>query len=404
MDTGAPQTQHKGWTKRELVGTGYLIGDGAMFANGMLKAMAYHRNAESGVPANYTGAVKTKEEWMTARNAAVRESVTGLVWGIGGVAMAKYGNRPLHEQQEALEHRLAAHFKEQGITLSEDLLAKALAEKNKSFFQKIEDFCYRYPTEILNVVYGGMSLLTLVYDGLTKELQPKLKEGKTFSFTKSPDTFQLRDISSLGMGVTIVAGALCGLLIKEKSKEQLDEAGATGFSRWIQEKPMRATGAFYLANNYFTYENMMGNKAEFSTDPNSMFKNMWTLRAATLGTYMFGNITLMGTATGAQKIDQPTEEAKRKVLETSARVILMQPPEVQQELLRATAGYLTHQRELGFSRHTVKRVEEMLTGALQEYQKGSAISDTQGAPQGSGNSWAGKVTEAENKPDTARLI
>lgn len=382
----------KGWSKRELVGTGYLIGDAAMFANGMLKAMAYHRNAKEGAPEGYVGKNLTPQEWHAERNAAAREALTGLVWGIGGVAMAKYGNRPLEGQMEALEQRLATHFKESGLTLSEDILAKALKEKDKSFFAKIEDFCYRYPTEILNVVYGGMAAATLVWDGVKDFKQNHM--GKSLGFKTDANTFQLKDISSLGMGITIVIGALCGLLIKEKSKEQLDEAGSTGFSRWIQEKPMRATGAFYFANNYFTYENMMGNKAEFQNEKNPLYKNMYLFRGATLGSYLFGNVTLMGTATGAQGVNEPTEAAKKSILETTAKVILAQPKTDQEKLINDTAEYLTHQRELGFSRHTQRRVAEMITADLQQYASKAAVKN---------DSWVAK-TDAEMQPDVGHSV
>lgn len=369
MTSPPTQATHPGWSKRELVGAGYLVGDGALFLNGLVKASAFERDRKKFLAG---GDLKKAADALKDRNDNYKESVTGLGWAVGGAVMAKYGNRPLQGQYEALEQRLAAHFAQQKLTLSEDLLQKAHKERDKSFFAKIEDFMYRYPTEILNAIYGGLALLLV--EGGVNTYSRLTQEGKSFSFThnsfsKTVDNnkFGLLEMSGLGMGIMIVAGAIAGLLIKEKSKEQLDEAGATGFWRWVQEKPMRVTGGFYLANNFFTGLNMMANKEAYKEDPNLLYKNMYLLRGATLGSYLFSNVTLMGTATGAQKIDPPMEEAKQNILQTTARIILNQSPELQQQLIKQTAEYLSGQRELGFSRHTPRKLAEMITANLQEY-------------------------------------
>jgi hypothetical protein len=138
---------------------------------------------------------------------------------------------------------------------------------------------------------------------------------------------------------------------------------------------------------------MMGNKAEFEKEKNPLYKNMYLFRGATLGTYLFSNVTLMGTATGAQGVDEPTEAAKKSILESTAKVILAQSPADQEKLINDTADYLTHQRELGFSRHTKRHVVEMITANLQQYAQVPAKDE----------SWVAR-TDAEALPSEGKSI
>lgn len=314
-------------TKRKMVGIGYLIGDAALFANGMMEAMAA------------TDPTKKKN--------AIGEAITGLGWAVGGVAMAKYGNRSTAKQMEALEQRLAAHFEEQGLALSPEMIEKAKHEKDKGFFAKFEDFCYKYPTEILNAVYGGLSLLLI-------------KSGHHDLKTNGQS-------ATLGMGCTILAGAVAGLFIKEKSKEQLDAAGATGLSRWVQEKPMRVTGGLYLANNAFTINGALNNKKKYADHENAAYRNMYWLRGITAASYIFSNVTLMGTSTSDSGKAELTDAAKQEVLKDTANIILNQPESLREALIQETALYLSKQRELGFAGHTPEKLVEMITANLQQY-------------------------------------
>ncbi len=334
--THTPTSQQLSWfdqNRRKLVGIGYLIGDAAIAANGLLEARATTNPQD--------------------KKSAYGEVVTGLGWAVGGAAMGFYGNRPLEKQMEALEQRLSAHFAEQSITLSEDVLLKAKKENDKSFFAKFEDFCYKYPTEILNATYGLLAI-PMIMSGYNKQYKGLMAHQ---------DTFSLKDITkvpTLGMGVTILAGALAGLLIKHKSKEQIEEEGIGAFRGAFHQNASKINGGIYLANNGFTILGAVKNKNDYKDSTDSLTKNMYLLRVITAGSYIGSNILLAGGSEADKQEAALAEDAKTEILRGCAQIINAQDPQLRDALIDETAKYLCNQKELGFSLHAPKRLATKL--------------------------------------------
>ncbi len=338
------QTDTSGWfdkNRRKLSGIGYLIGDAALAIEGMINLRQ--------------GMIEGDAE---AKRKGIKELAVGGGYAIGGTAMAKYGNRTVDAQCEALKDKLAAHLSESGVNLDKEYLERALREKNKSFFQKIEDFCYRYPTEILNVTYAALSTL-LVSEGI-KEYQQGKKEGKT-------------NVGTLGMGVLIISGALAGLLVKEKSAEQLEAEGKTGVGAYLQKNSLALNGGLYFANNFFTAKSSFERYKQYN-DPqkpqdakrgqSAVFKNLWMLRAVTAATYMGSNISLMGAKKGASGDADLLQETRDQLLADTAAIIDSQPALVQKEIIAKTADYLLSRKELNIGKISREKLVEKLNPNL----------------------------------------
>jgi hypothetical protein len=313
--------QQLSWFDRnrgKAIGDLYLIGDAALAVNGILayqaeKRLGNHKDAKI----------------------QLNDIKAGGLWALGGLAMARYEDRPFEKQMEALEHRLAAHFQEQGITLTEEVLLKAKKENDKGFFQKFEDFCYKYPKEILNAVYG-IGACFLIKGG-HDDLKDILAAEQNRSF-KARDIY---DVSSLGMGLSILAGALSGLLIKNKSKEQIEEEGIGSFRGAIHEHASWFNGGFYLLNNVFTIKGAMANKEKYQSDKyknldgsvNFFNQNMYLLRTITAASYITSNI-LIGTGASAEKAAaERAEDAKVEILRGCAQIINAQDPKLRDALI-----------------------------------------------------------------------
>ncbi|GEM_PF-4985671 len=348
-----------GWfdkNRRKLSGIGYLIGDAALAIEGVI-------NMRQGI----------KEGDKDALSSGIKELAVGGGFAIGGAAMAKYGKRPVADQLSALHDKLAAHFEKEGIQLSTDYVQRAKRENNKNFFGKIEDFCYKYPTEILNASYGLLSTL-LISDGW-KDFQKGKAEGKT-------------NVGTLGMGILIMSGALAGLLIKEKTPKQLAEAGTTGIQATLQKNALAVTGGLYFANNFFTAKSSIERynrynkpladpqteqgKINLARSQSSVFKNIWMFRALTAASYVFSNLTLMGTKKGASGDANVLADARETLLHELGTIIQAQPKEKQTALIEQTAEYLSHQKEIGIETLSKEATISKLSEALEKHKPSPA--------------------------------
>lgn len=356
--------------RQKVVGYLYLAGDAAIAANGFL-GMRAERKARD----------------LTAVKEYKKELTTGLIWAAGGAAMGFYGNRPLEKQMKALEQRLSAHFAEQGLTLSEELLAKATKEKDKGFFAKLEDFLYKYPTEILNAIYALGSGL-LISQGLNQEIFSKDSALKKAFENEGRTHFKLQDIqhiSTLGMGVLIMAGALSGLLIKHKSQEQIEEEGIGAFRGTLHKNASMINGGLYLANNAFTINGIFKNKRTYQNaakyEQDFFTRNMYSLRIVTAASYIGANIFLASGSSAEKAAAAQADNGKQEILAGCVQIINAQPPELRETLIDETAKYLCQQRELGFSQHAPKRLAARLREAFSQPELTSAT------PAG----WVGKI-------------
>ncbi len=307
-------------------GVAYLVGDAALFASGM-KAGRY------------------------------KEATSGLLWGIGGLVCAKYGNPDADKQFELLSGRLGDYLKKQHIEIPQNPDTEILNRKG-GVIEHAETFLYAYPSQILNTVYA-IGASQLVLSGMQHR--------------KGWDT---------ASGALILGGALAGLLIPEK-KPDSEHPAHNMMDRcveWVEEKPLRLSGALYALNNVTL---TMSAIKEMQTNP---AQKSYLFKFLTAGTYLFGNAMLAISSKEHAEGCKENNVALEKIADTSARVIAAQAPEVQAALVEHIAAYLSAQPE-------VCRKAEDISALL--YSKLEEVSRER--PPAGGN-WQARVQENHHQP------
>ena len=271
----------------KAAGYAYLVGDAALFASGL----------------------------MAGR---YQEAATGLIWGLGGLAPARYGNPNAEKQLQLLSNRLGHYLRKEGIEIPKNPDTKLLTEEG-GIIDHTESFLYKYPSQMLNAVFSL---------GGTQLLRSGLQHGKGW------------DAAS---GALVAAGGLAGLLIPEKKPDpehpptnMIGKAWA-----WLQEKPLRISGTLYALNNVTL---TMSAIKEMRTNPAQ--KSYW-FKFLTAGSYLFGNAMLAMSSKGhaGGNADQKME-AMEKLADVTAQVIAAQTPEIQEALVQHISGFLSAQPEV----------------------------------------------------------
>lgn len=300
------------WRDKTLKAAGYsyLLGDAAMFASGMVKMLQATLGQE--------------------KKAAKYESLTGALWGLGGLAAARYGNPDTEKQLEILAHRLEAHMNKQGAKLpdAERANVELLAGKN-GFIAKAERFLYQHPSEILNAVYL-IGSGTMIGSGIFSK-----KGGAT---------------EKIAMGGLVAAGALAGLLIKEDPDARTKADPNSLMSRtaaFIQEKPLRLTSTLYWGNNIFAA--LKARKEQLAHVPGTSAIKPYMLSYLCAASYILANGLLSLSSRDQIQEKKFTSEHIAKLEEVAAEIIAAQPPQLQAALLTDVSRYLANEKMIDVS-------------------------------------------------------
>lgn len=311
----------------KAAGYGYLVGDASLFAAGMLAGR-------------------------------YKEASTGLLWGLGGVACARYGNPNAEEQLKLLSGRLAKYLHKQGVAIPHTPDLEMLT-RHEGLVDRVEQFFFHNPSEILNAFYavgGGLMLRS----GL-----------KNYGNVSDPWAGRMMTAS----GALVTAGGLAGLLIPEKQPGDKSETHHDFLSKaWdeIKRKPLRISGTLFALNNITlatnAYKEMKSNPAQKSY----LFKYL------TVASYLFGNIMLLLSS----KENKGNQEAPslEKLGEVSARVIAAQPQPLQEALVQQIAAFLSDQPQVGAK---ADEIAQLLYAKLAEV--------TKTLPAGEQGAWQNKV-------------
>lgn len=265
-----------------------MIGDAALFAHGMLN----HRPDRA---------------------------FTGLAWGVGGLVPALYGKEPVEHQLGRLSHQLGDFLSSQSIPIPRDceLFAKHLRH-SPSTFDKIEDFLYAHPSQMLNAIYaiGGT---TLIRSGL--------KQAK-------PDYFEAAS------GALVTAGGLAGWLLPEnKPDESKPKAANGGLWEWMTEKPLRVSGLLYSLNNITLVSSAFTERAANPANTS------YYLKFLTAASYVVAN-NLLALSSKDQAIQLKDSKELDTIETLAAQVIAAQPAEVQESLIERVSEFLATRPEL----------------------------------------------------------
>ncbi len=238
------------------------------------------------------------------------------IWAAGGLAALAFGNPSAEKQLRFLEERLGQYLKKQSVTIPKNPSTKELT-KQHGIIHHIQSFLYANPSEMLNSFYALGGALTLV-GGIKK-----------------------RETTDIASGILITAGALAGLLIQEKQPDADHPASGMLGKLWetAQQKPLRVSGAFYLANNVPL---ILGAYTKQKAGEKS-----YVARYLTAASYVFANTLLtMSSRDSSGAGDDGKEAILSALAETAASVINAQPREVQEALIHNVSGFISSQPEI----------------------------------------------------------
>lgn len=299
MDDNAGQQEPHPLREFSLKGAGYayLIGDAALFASG----------------------------WFGGRK---KEAATGLIWMAGGLVPALYGKQSAERQFQELSVKLSDHLRAEGVTIPQgSALNPASLARHGGVIHSIETFLYKYPSQVLNGVYAA---------GAGQLLLSGIQHKKRW------------DAAS---GALVAAGALAGLLIPETKQDPAHppQTMLEKVKSWVMEKPLRASGYFYMANNATLAMSALN---EYRANP---AQKSYYWKFLTVASYVVGNGLLAMSSTDHTQSAGNTGPAMAKLEIAAAQVIAAQPRALQRELLQRTAGYLAAQDGVKLSADRIAR-------------------------------------------------
>lgn len=332
-DQTTDKHDHTSWRDKTLkaAGYGYLVGDLALAASGILK-----------------------QEKNVFR--------AGAIWAAGGLGAAFYGNPDTEKQLEILAHKLESYLKKQGAIVTDETRGHSeLLRDHNGLGAKLDRFMHEHPTEILNAAYAvgaGLLLNKGVRGLLGGATGTALKEARTRT----------------GMGAFVLAGALAGLFIKEdpQAREKADPNSITSkVVAYIKEKPMRLSSAMYWGGNLFTARNAW---LDFKGAGNPLHRSFlgikpYHLSTLTLASYLTSNglLSLSSRDQIEEKKFKPEHIAQLE--QVAAEIIAAQPPQLQAALLTNVSDYLAKEKMVArspeeLSKELIARVSESSTRQL----------------------------------------
>lgn len=270
-------------------GLAYLVGDAALVAAGVME-----KNTST--------------------------ALSGAFYGMGGLVLARYGNPHAEKRLQLLYHDVGDYLKKEGVTVPKgSKIDIAMLAQDHGVINHIERFLYKNPSQVLNALFaiGGVQL---AHGGITQG-----RPWKTAS------------------GALVTAGALAGLLIPEKQNDTTHEHPNAGFfdkaKRWLQDKPLRASGYLYMANNA-----TMGVDAFLHQRQHTGDNSHW-LQYLNVASYVIANGLLATSLKNntSSKNEAHERTAMEELERAAAEVIAVQPKEMQQALIQKMTGYLSAQ-------------------------------------------------------------
>ncbi len=289
----------------------------------------------------------------------------GALWLAGGLAAARYGNPSTEKKLAIHASKLQEYLQQRGISIPEDARAKSDLLQHRSLWQKVEEYCYEHPSELLNAAYSiGAGML--LADGV--------KEVKRGTATLLPKTLNLKGIegmsSKLWIGLVVITGALIGLLVKEdpKAKEHAKEEGVAA-KLWAQvkEKPLRISGALYTVNNAFLgLQAWQDYQKRNTVYAGKQFKPHYA-STVQLASYLMSNFMLMQSHRDQMAGDTLSAEALERLENAATRIIAAQPAQVREPLLEDIAHQLASQKGMGVDAHTLKAQLKQKLAAVEHH-------------------------------------
>ncbi len=315
--------------KLKLAGMSYMLGDAAMIGAGTV------RKFKDPV----TGELKREGFYKSALSASI--------WMAGGIVAALFGNPDKEMQLRIQASRLERHLQKQGVTIPEDVRARAELFKDRGLWEKTQEFLYEHPSEILNGSYA-VGAANLIRGGVEQVFSKK-------THGLLPGNGKLPMANDLWIGGLILAGALIGLCVKEDKGAVKKAEGKGPMEKaiaFVAEKPLRVTAGFYGVNNLF-----LASKAWQDFNQRALYQGeamkAHYFSGTQLGCYLFSNLMLF--LSPREQINHnsfnPSDIAKLE--DAAAALIANQPKEAQDSIIKSMSAFMSEQLGGAHSAETI---------------------------------------------------
>lgn len=253
-------------------------------------------------------------------------ALTGLSWTVGGLATALYGHSPPEQRLRTAAYDMADHFRAQDVEIpANSHIQQLYLAHRQRFGTQVEQFLYRYPSQILNTVYLGGGIL-LMRSGIRQA---------------TPDKWEF------AAGALSVAGAAAGLLLPESTKEPDKPSNTTPLTpQWFLEKPLRLTAGLYGLNNIAMLKSAILERS------NGHPMRNFALKLGVTGTYILGD-GLLSLSSKHSDNETLTRAATDQLLTMAAEIIRPLPLERHDAIIDELSIFLARHPDITLDRQTL---------------------------------------------------
>ncbi len=263
------------------------------------------------------------------------------LWLSGGLAAAHFGNPNTEKQLHIQATKLERYLQEKGVKIPLEARSRSTLLKHKTLWEKVEEFCYEHPSELLNSAYAiGAGMVAT--EGVRE-----LSKGKTLL----PKAFSIESIKGVSshfwIGAIVLTGALIGLLVKEDPNAKEKAKHGSFFEKakaFITEKPLWLTGALYTVNNAFLGLQAWQDFGARHTDYTNHRMKPHYASTLQLASYLLGNGMLMASHRNPMSKEGMPPAAIEQLQQAATHIIAAQSPQLQQALLIDISAYLANEK------------------------------------------------------------
>lgn len=247
-------------------------------------------------------------------------TLTSAGWGVGGLGAFFFGKAPQDRVVRIEAQKMCAFLQKNGIDIPRTVSDEHPLLQPRGVVDHVLQFCYTFPSEILNGIYAAFSL-GMIYDGV--------KTGSK---------------SLIGGGASVIAGAAIGTLIKEDPRAREKARDGNIFQKaWarVQEKPLRAAGAVYMVNDAF-----LAAKAYEEFKTHGPKDKRYLVTSAAVAAYGIGNILLWNSSRDNTLTTPFRPEDRAHLRELAVEIIAAQPKPLREKTFELVNHYLIEERDV----------------------------------------------------------
>lgn len=305
--------------------------------------------------------------------------LSGVGYALGSIILAVYGGRDQSATEiKTTTSKIEKFLKRDGVLnpAHDDVLIEQPEQKH-GLFGKVHALLKRYPSEALNFVYLAVGL-TLMRSSLKEISSLKSKiaplEGRVAALASERNALEYEknalashkanlseEMQDVGLGLVTAGSALAGIMIKEKKPIEGEKKPDGFFARawrWIEEKPLRATGFGFMAatgiHAKVTYDKWQP-KPDDTPDSLARRRKILSGRGVFIGLNILAEGLMAISSKGHGQGVSTDKSTTDSVLSATAQFVARQDADTQPVLIERLAGYIASPEVLGGKSHDIAR-------------------------------------------------